>query len=102
MPRPRLELQNLLREAIDNKRVYFQPPATISMKYPCIVYERSKIGIDHADNLVYKTDNQYTVTVIYTDPDSDLPFKVAKIPTAKHSGHFVYDNLYHDVFTIYF
>lgn len=102
MPRPRLELQSLLRQTIGSNKVYFQPSATISMKYPCIVYERSKIDIDHADNKVYKTYNQYTVTAIYTDPDSDLPFKIAKIPTAKHSSHFVYDNLYHDVYTIYF
>lgn len=102
MARPRLELQNLLVEILGDKYVYFQPPSSITMRYPCIVYERSKIEIDHADNLVYKTGNQYTVTVIYRDPDSDLPNKVAHIPTANHSGHFVYDNLYHDVFTIYF
>ncbi len=102
MAKPRVELQALLREILGDKYVYFQPPSTISMKYPCIVYERSKINGDHADNLVYKTNVQYTVTAIYTDPDSELPFKLSRIPTARHSGHFVSDNLYHDVFTIFY
>ena len=102
MGRPRSTLQNLLESILESPYVYFQPPSTIKMHYPCIVYERSRIDGDHADNLVYKLNVQYTVTVIYTDPDSALPFEVAKIPTANHSGHFVSDNLYHDVFTIYY
>lgn len=102
MPKPRTELQLLLRNILGDKYVYFQPPSTIRLNYPCIIYERSKIDGDNADNLVYKTDIRYTVTVIYTDPDSDLPIKISKIPTAKHDNHFVSDNLYHDVYTIYY
>lgn len=102
MARPRSELQLLLRTMLGDKYVYFQPPSNVKMVYPCIVYSRSKIDGKHADNNVYKIGVQYTVTVIYTDPDSDLPFKIATIPTAKHADHFTADNLYHDVFTIYF
>jgi len=102
MAKPRTQLQTLLKDILGSKYVYFQPPATIKMTYPCIVYERSKIDVEHADNLVYKTNVQYTVTAIYSDPDSDLPFKVSRIPTAKHSDHFVSDNLHHDVFTIFY
>ena len=102
MVKPRTDLQLLLRTILGDKYVYFQPPSTVKMTYPCIVYERSKIEGEHADNLVYQTKVQYTVTAIYTDPDSTLPFDLAKIPTAKHSGHFVSDNLYHDVFTIFY
>ncbi len=102
MAKPRTQLQALLREKLGSKYVYFRPPSTVKMTYPCIVYERSKIDGEHADNQIYKTNVQYTLTAIYTDPDSTLPFELAKIPTAKHSGHFVSDNLYHDVFTIFY
>lgn len=102
MGRPRLELQKLLLSILGTKYVYFQPPSTIHMKYPCIVYERSRIEGEHADNLVYRSLIKYTVTAIYTDPDSTLPLEIAKIRTAKHSSHFVNDNLYHDVFEIYY
>lgn len=102
MGRPRSELNDLLRSILGSNYVYFQPPSTIKMTYPCIRYERSKFDNSHANNDIYKTDIQYTVTVIYRDPDSDLPYKLNKIPTAKHSTHFIADNLYHDVFTIYF
>ncbi len=102
MPKPRLNLQKLLKDILGDKYVYFQPPSNVKMTYPCIVYERSKITGDYADNSVYKNDIQYTLTAIYTDPDSDLPMKLAQIPTSRHSGHFVSDNLYHDVFTIFY
>lgn len=102
MPRPRPELHAILRDILGSKNVYFQPPSSISMKYPCIVYERSRIEAEHADNKVYKNDIQYTVTAVYLDPDSDLPLKLSRLPKTRHSSHFVSDNLYHDVFAIYF
>lgn len=102
MPRPRTEFNSLLKDILGSKYVYFQPPSTVKMTYPCIVYERSNIEGTHANNAVYKNDFGYTVTVIYTNPDSDLPIKVANIPTARHSSHFVSDNLYHDVYKIYY
>lgn len=102
MGRPREELDDILRDILGSQYVYFQPPSTIKMKYPCIRYEQSRFDNKHADNAVYKTNIQYTVTVIYLDPDSDLPDKVNKIPTAKHNTHYIAENLYHDVFSIYF
>ncbi len=102
MARPRSQLNSLLKNILGSNYVYFQPPSTIRMTYPCIVYERSNIDSEHADNIVYKTDIRYTLTSITTDPDSTIPIELSKIPTAKHTGHFITDNLYHDVFTIYF
>ena len=37
---PRLELQDLLETVLGSQYVYFQPPATLRMRYPCIVYAR--------------------------------------------------------------
>ena len=102
MPRPRTDLHRILQDLSDEVHVYFQPPSSKRMQYPCIVYERSKIDGTPANNQVYKTDIQYTLTAIYYDPDDYLPIAISKIPGTRHSGHFVSDNLYHDVFSIYF
>ena len=37
----RLNLQDKLEEVLGSKQVYFQPPESLKLKYPCIVYSRS-------------------------------------------------------------
>lgn len=96
----RLELQTLLENICPN--VHFQPPPGITMVYPCIIYNRSKIRIDHADNLAYLHLKQYTITVITRDPDSTLPDEISKLKAISFDRHFASDNLYHDVFTLFF
>ncbi len=98
----RLELQTILEELLGSRNVYFQPPASLRMAYDCIVYERSKIKIDHADNRPYRMHDRYQVTAIYKNPDSDLPHKIAMLPACSHDRHFTADNLNHDVFNLYY
>lgn len=83
-------------------RAYFQPPPNVELKYECIVYERSKIQATHADNRPYLLHDRYQLTLIYEDPDSDLPRKIASLPMCAHDRHFTADNLNHDVFTLYY
>lgn len=98
----RLNLQSLLESIIGNENVYFQPPPTIQMSYPCIVYQRSKISTIYADNLSYNNGNQYQLTVIEKNPDSIIPDKLAALPRCRHDRRYVTNNLIHDVFNIYF
>jgi hypothetical protein len=98
----RLDLQTLLETLLGSENVYFQPPPSFTMLYPCIVYNRSNIRSRSGDNQPYKLDNQYTITVIDANPDSDIPIKVAKLPQCAFDRHFTSDNLNHDVFNILF
>lgn len=96
----RIGLHNLLKTLLEN--VYFQPPPADEILYPCITYERSNIETTFANNNPYLIEKEYIVTVIDSDPDSIIPDKVAKLPKSKFDRHFTADNLYHDVFTIYY
>lgn len=98
----RLQLQTLLEEIQGSRNVYFQPPATVQMKYPCIVYERDSIDSTFAGNKPYNHTKRYVVTVIDRNPDSDTPDKVAMLPLCSFSRHFTADNLNHDAFNLYF
>lgn len=97
----RIELQEKLEEILGTENVYFQPPETIKMKYPCIVYERSGGDSDYADDNPYSYRFRYTVTVIDRNPDSLIPGKVALLPMCNIDRHFTSNNLNHDVFTLY-
>lgn len=99
---PRLDLQNLLENLLGSRNVYFQPPPSFQMKYPCIIYKRNDRNIDHANNTPYHSRKRYQVTVVDQDPDSSIPDKVAELSTASFDRHFVADNLNHDVYNIFF
>lgn len=101
-PSQRLNLDKILREILGTSNVYFQPPDTIKMKYPAIVYSRDDIENDHADNGVYMQSTVYQVVVIDRDPDSEIVTKVSKMPKCTFDRHYAADNLNHDVFTLYF
>lgn len=116
--RTRLDLQAELEEILGSNQVYFSPPESIKLKYPCIVYTRSSIDSRNANNKVYLKPYRYTVTLIDRDPDSEAFKKREKyegeeanslverlllhFKYCSHDRTFATDNLNHDVFTIYY
>lgn len=98
----RLDLHNILIGILGSNNVYFQPPPSIDMQYPCIVYKRDFADTDFADNKPYKHVKRYQVTVIDANPDSDIPQKVAALPTCIFERFFTADNLNHDVYKLFF
>lgn len=98
----RLELQTLLTATLGSPNVYFQPPATLQMSYPCIIYKRDRRDTEFADNKPYKDKKRYQVTVISPDPDSDIPDKVATLPLCSFDRFYTADSLNHDVFNLFF
>lgn len=98
----RIKLQTLLETVLGSRNVYFQLPATINMNYDCIRYERVKIDSIYANNNPYQLHDRYQITLIYRDPDSDLPRKIAALPMCSHERHYTADNLHHDIYNLYY
>lgn len=93
---------NALLLQIVPKNVYFQPPETVKLVYPCIVYSRFSGSTKFADNNPYDHQKRYAVTVITRDPDSDIPDKIAMLPTSVFSTFYTVDNLNHFVYNLYY
>lgn len=104
----RLELQSLLEGILagdngeDRENVYFQPPPEEEMRYPAIVYNRDSSNTRYANNGPYSRVKAYQVTVISSNPDSEIPDRVAALPMCEHQRFFSTAGLNHDVFTLYF
>lgn len=96
----RLNLSKVLHEVLGNDNVYFQPPPSKKMSFPCVVYERVRINTRFADNRPYKLTDSYQVTYIDTDPDSNIPHKLAELPRCIFERFYVNDNKYYNVFRI--
>lgn len=98
----RLELQSLLESLLGSRNVYFQPPESVKMNYPAIVYALDDIKNTFADDGVYLSPRRYQVTVIDKNPDNKFIGLVAALSTCRFVRHYKSDNLNHYVFTIYF
>lgn len=96
----RIELHEILCKILGSRNVYYQPPESVRMNYPAIVYSRDDIPNTFADNITYKQSHIYQVTVIDTDPDSKIASRVSQLPMCRFNRHFEAENLNHDVFTI--
>lgn len=98
----RFELQNILESIMSGNKVYFQPPETIRISYPCIIYEEQpKIHI-YADNTTYKNSKCYQITLIDRDPDCVYREKLEMLSYVKCNRIFSMNNLHHFVYTIYY
>lgn len=94
-PMKRLELHQLLIDTIGSEHVYFQPPETVKMQYPCIVYNLAYVDTRHADNFSYLTYYRYGLTYITRDPDDKNIEAIKKLPATKFDRYYSADNLHH-------
>ena len=99
----RIELGDELKQAPTVKAVYFQPPQSIQMKYPCIRYSKSAIDTKTADDRIYRKTNQYTITVIDSNPDSVIPdWILDHFPMCRFDRSYIADNLNHFTLILYY
>lgn len=99
----RLFLDEELRSLIESTNVYFQPPASICLKYPCIVYQLSDILTTFANNKLYKSHRRWQITYITPDPDDSMVEKMLRhFPMCTFSRHFTSDRLNHYIFDLYY
>lgn len=102
MNKARLDLQSFLETLKGDRNVYFQPPASVQMKYPAIVYKLADINNIHADNLAYLQGVAYQVTYITKNPDDVMIRTLSQLPMCNFDRFFVTDNLNHYFFTLYY
>ena len=97
----RLDLQTELENVLGNRNVYFQPPSSVKLQYPAIVYSRKDIVVNYANDRNYIQSPCYEIILIDKDPDSVFIEKLLALPYCSFDRHYEADNLNHDVFTIY-
>lgn len=100
--RPRTEFHDILVALLGSSNVYFQPPTGFKMTYPCIVYNRNNFRMTSADNQPYMEHIRYSVTVIDSNPDSEVVLKMARQPMTSFERHFASEGLNHDVFVSHY
>lgn len=99
----RLELHDKLIDILGNNNVYFQPPASIQMTYPCVVYNLGNGTARYADDTLYRYVNSYEVTFIFKTPNVEIiETALRNLPLCSVSRVYVADNLNHYTFITYY
>lgn len=98
----RLYLQTELEKLLGSRNVYFQPPASVKMCYPAIVYSIKSIDNIHANDTVYMQNKAYELILIDENPDSEFIDKISRLPACKFDRFYEKDNLNHYAFTLYY
>lgn len=101
----RKTLNRELIRLLGSSNVYFNPPESIKLKYPCIVYNESNKKLLPADNKNYRLFNQYQLTVV--DRDSDHGSAIAdnilkSLQYCSLEREFIYDELNHWVLRLFY
>lgn len=102
MAKDRLQLHNQLMAVLGSSNIYFQPPTTLTMKYPCIIYKLDDVEVLHANDNRYWYMKRYLVTMVDRDPDTLIPDKILNLPYCAFENHFVADNLNHYIYSLYY
>ena len=98
----RLDLHNRLVEILGNNNVYYQPPAGISISYPCVVYNFDDDTTLHANDKPYWKYYTFKATLITKNPEpSEFMDRMAAMKYASFERHYTADNLHHFSYTIH-
>lgn len=98
----RLNLHEEFCNILASRNAYFQPPASVQMNYPAIVYSLSDVDTRHANDDKYKLLKAYQVTLIDKNPDTQYFEPILRLPYCSFNRFYTADNLNHWVFTLYY
>lgn len=99
----RLELSDILSSIMEDcgeePHLYFQPPESVKLIYPCIVYHLRTMTSKYANNQPYKVNIGYDITYITRSPTSKVPTRMVKEPLFGFDRYYTADNLHHYSYT---
>lgn len=101
----RLKLHSEFLELLKsrNGKAYHQPPESVKMVYPAIIYHLNDVQTIHADDLRYVKHKRYMVMYVTNNPDDDFTNEMLEhFKYCTFDRRYVMDNLYHFVFDLYY
>lgn len=102
MARTRIEFDSLLRSTLGSTNVYYDPPESFKLKYPCIVYTDSGRIVLHADSGTYIKYRRYTINYLTKDADDPMVDTIEELPYCRMRTPYTAANVFHHPYDIDF
>lgn len=97
----RLALHSELLKFCPN--VHFQPPASKTLEYPCIIYNKTAKLREYGNNGIYLGRQQYQLMVIDRSPDSMVADDIEEsFPYCSIQQYYTVDTLNHTTLSLYY
>lgn len=100
----RADIQKMLeefQEALgESPHVYFQPPDSAKLTYPCFIYSYSDVTILYANDRAYMKQEEYIVKYITKKADPDMLDSLLMTTQLRFDRHYTADNLHHYSFIL--
>ena len=96
----RLTLHAALQVLFPTLPLYFRPNDTLSIQYPCVIYDVYRYKGETANNERYSLKTQFTVNVLSPVPGIEDANLVLRIPTAAHINSYTTSDIVHEVFRL--
>lgn len=99
----RVELQEMLETFLGSRNVYFQPPESIRMNYPAIVYDLYRVNQRFASDRQHIGYPGWSITIIDRNKDVDYVSRMLEdFRYCSVERIYVADNLAHYSFIVYY
>ena len=95
----REKLSELMEECGEEPRLYFQPPESVHLEYPCIIYHLKRLDKRNANNHPYFKTISFDITYITRDPTSTVPMRFEDEPLFMFDRYYTAENLHHYSYT---
>lgn len=102
MAQTRVDLDAILRTTLGSSNVYFDPPESFKLKYPCIVYSLSNNIERFADDSIYRRMKRYTLIYITKNADDPMIDTLDDLKYCNLNRAYASDNLFHYAYDIFF
>ena len=96
------DIQEFFETLLGTRNVYFRPPPSVRMNYPCIRYDIKNITGLRADDTLYTKFKSYEVTLIDPNIKSEFVDKIVVLPHCRFDRWYATDGLNNFVFTLYY
>lgn len=93
-------LHQFLVAILGSAEVYMDPPENLKMRYPAIVYTRTDVRQQYADDGVYLCSDKYEIVVVSRTPMHPATTKLLQTARVRFNKHYVVNGLHHDVMTL--
>lgn len=98
----RLNLQEEFEAILGTRNVYFDPPTSIKISYPCIIYKLSKHNSTYANGKKYVKKTSYDVILVDKNPDSTYCQAIEDMEYCTHDRTYRTDGLSHYAYTLFY
>lgn len=99
----RLALREILSKVMvdcgEEPKLYYQPPESMRLEYPCMIYHLKDMSSNYADNRPYMKLISFDITYVTRSPSSSVPVAMTDQSLMSFDRYYTADNLHHYAYT---